>query len=110
MFFLANSKIHSKFNNSLKKNQSTVITYAFNGPSFADMNIGDQSNQNSYNSINMENDKNSLYKTQDAQYDIINIGYYTFQTVEIEVFSVNRNINFQKIIKFLLIFKIFIKF
>jgi hypothetical protein len=58
------------------------------------MNIGDQSNQNSYNSINMENDKNLLYKTQEKQYDIIDIEYYTFQTVEIEVFSVNRNINF----------------
>ncbi len=58
------------------------------------MNIGDQSNQNSYNSINMENDRNLLYKTQEKQYDIIDIEYYTFQTVEIEVFSVNRNINF----------------
>ncbi len=58
------------------------------------MNIGDLSNQNSYNSINMENDKNLLYKTQEKQYDIIDIEYYTFQTVEIEVFSVNRNINF----------------
>jgi hypothetical protein len=58
------------------------------------MNIGDQSNQNSYNSINMRSDNNLLYNTVDSQYDINNVGYYTFQTVEIEVFSVNRNINF----------------
>jgi hypothetical protein len=58
------------------------------------MNIGDQSNQNSYNSINMRSDNNLLYNTVDSQYDINNIGYYTFQTVEIEVFAVNRNINF----------------
>jgi len=95
LFFLANPKSqHSTFNNNLKKNQSTVVTYAFNGPSFADMNIGDQSNQNSYNSINMRSDNNLLYNTVDSQYDINNVGYYTFQTVEIEVFAVNRNINF----------------
>ena len=58
------------------------------------MNIGDQSNQNSYNSINMRSDINLLYNTVDSQYDINNVGYYTFQTVEIEVFAVNRNINF----------------
>jgi hypothetical protein len=92
LFFLANPKIHSKFNSSLKKNQSTVITDAFNGPSFSDMNIVDQSNHYSHNSINMENDKNLLYKTLENQYDIINFEYYTFQTIEIEVFSVNRNI------------------
>ena len=40
----------------------------------------------------MENDKNLLYKTLENQYDIINFEYYTFQTIEIEVFSVNRNI------------------
>jgi hypothetical protein len=58
------------------------------------MNIGDQSNQNSYNSINMRSDNNLLYNTVDSQYDMNNVGYYTFQTAEIEVFAVNRNINF----------------